>query len=195
MEGMHGGYYDGGASDTREPGILSTAELIAREAEDELMEMVRQNPDLIAYVSQANIRQAANLLTKLQRRLKQDPGYFEDVLNALRKRSADNPGARALYIDPLSPLVLTQSPEGLEGFIPVLGCTLQALHDLRGYLNGPNIVHSEGDYVLYAYEQMERNPDALIKYEHTPIEYVAMASASFTNETFRFRIQGDQLAS
>ncbi len=66
----HSGSNDGGGPKSPEPGYLSPAQLIAADAQLELEEMVRQNPELAQYVTSYAIARAARALSTLEAMLK-----------------------------------------------------------------------------------------------------------------------------
>ncbi|HSW88120.1 MAG TPA: hypothetical protein VLG12_03065 [Candidatus Saccharimonadales bacterium] len=70
-----------------------------------------------------------------------------------------------------------------------MSCTLNAVTDLSGQHGTGNIFVSDSnsDFFHRAWEQVSKNPTAVISYSNSieASDYISLAAQSFINETFR----------
>lgn len=179
------------------PGSLSVARKISDSAEEEIEGLVYRDPSLVQLIKPMSMLAARRALINVEEKLNTDPLFFEKLERDLSKISIENPGRPALYINSIdSPYVISYSKKGMVGFAPVLSCTLNAIEDfkLKGFhLMG--IVNSDEDFISYVLERLNRE-ESVIEYESDkidPVNYVALASIFFMNETYRFGIRDGRL--
>ncbi len=70
------------------------------------------------------------------------------------------------------------------------------MNKLGNVISEPYYFTPDNSNVDYALRVTENNPDSLIPFDFPridPVDYIALASASFVNETYRFRVDGSRL--
>lgn len=164
------------------------------EAGSSLRRMIQQRPSLRQYVQRGAIENASSTISSLRRRLGGGrPGWSDELREDLEKAARRKPGKTVFAVYRDFPLVFQAFEGELTGFAPVLVCTINAVEDLRETGKNPQIVTSNNGLLRYVFDLPEENP--IVAYERwmKPQDYIALAASSFRNETFRFRVKGDQL--
>lgn len=167
---------------------------LEEEAESSLRRMIRENPALRQYVQRGGIDSASSTISGLRRRLAGGrPGWSDELRRDLEKAAKRKPGKTVFAVYRDFPLIFQTFDGELVGFAPVLSCTINAVGDLRKSRKNPQIVTSSNGLLQYVFKLPGTNP--LIAYGKwmKPQDYIALAASSFRNETFRFRVQDNQL--
>jgi len=166
--------------------------LVAEGIED-LEKIIEARPELRQFVTQTTYFRALQAIQNLDKTLKKYPRLFEELAAAVKA----NPHRVVMAILPEENLVFTQTPEGVEGFAPVLTCTHYAMDDVysdfQALGESYGIITSNNGLIPYVIEQLEYDARPVISYSRRqmkPEDYIALgAQGIFANETFRFRIK------
>lgn len=166
--------------------------LLLRDAAAELIEILRNRPELNQYVPQDNFKLALQVFRNLKKTLKKYPQLFED----LAEFAEMHPQQIAMAVLPLENLVITQTSTGVEGLVPVLTCTKFAIGDLREKIREQGrpygLIASRNELVPYLFQRFETEDEPIISYRRRtmkPEDYLALAATRiFYNEVFHFRI-------
>lgn len=111
-----------------------------------------------------------------------------------------HPGVVVMTILPDENLVFQQTATGVNGFAPVLTCTLNAIKDLVESAGGPRkpmLVTSDNGLIPYVLNKAENEISPIISYRRKSMslaDYVTLGTQGiFYNETFRFRLERGRL--
>ena len=160
---------------------------------EDLEKIIEARPELRQFVTQTTYFRALQAIQNLDKTLKKYPRLFEELAAAVKA----NPHRVVMAILPEENLVFTQTPEGVEGFAPVLTCTHYAMDDVysdfQALGESYGIITSNNGLIPYVIEQLEYDARPVISYSRRqmkPEDYIALgAKGIFANETFRFRIK------
>lgn len=186
MEGISGGGTEYHKIVAKEEALItdSALEAIRKRGLKNLIEILRNRPELVQFVTRKTAIQAYQAIYNLELTLQKYP----DLLKQLKHFSDEYPHDVAMAVLPNENLVFMQTPNGVEGFAPVLTCTHLAMAGIK-----EKFVTSDNSPIIPDEAiTLDSKGHPIVSYlsgQMNPVDYVALGVRGlFVNETFRFRI-------
>lgn len=152
-----------------------------------LESLVESNASLAGCLTQTATQNAAEIYRNLPVILKRRP----ELVGALNRYQRPYDEGVVLVVEPSMPLVLAAQGSLRTVLVPVLGCTINAILDLREYFSietgHHEVVYSENLLEALVWEMAIKGAQVM-KYDNKrmePQDYIALATTTFSNEVFR----------